>query len=435
MKFLSILKDSYREAVDGKIFQAMIVLAVLFILFIASISYRPVTLDEEIGRRFRIVNRMLSFGQGNKGATKIEVENFRIANGATEPWNSDYELDIVTTTPDEATLTEIRKSPFPATASSVRRMFEDEFFYLTNLTVEEVPQADPGHARIRVNTRGTTVTEATAWPHEPTLLFGVPAPIFNGTLRSLVYRVEQNLVNTLGGIAVLLVGVIITAGFVPNLMRKGTLDLYIVKPIGRTELLIYKYIGGLLFVFLLTLITVLGVWVVIGLRTGIWTPEFLLLIPILTFYFAILYAVSVLFGTLTRSALVAILAALIAWGTLSLVGYLNDQIRTVRQAEEQVRKMLQPGGEPTDAGEESALGLPRWVESTLYTVGRVLPRGWDLDTQASRTIARGVLTEQEIEKRKLNEVLPSWGETIGISLAWIALLLGLACWRFETRDG
>lgn len=432
MKFLTVLKDSFREAVDGKIFQAMLVLSLLFVLFVASISYRPLTLKDEMERRFGVFNTLMSLG-GKAGAPEFAVENYRVTNGAAVPWQADYELDVVVKAGTPKALEEVRKSPLPASERAIRSLLEKEYYYLTNAEVAEVPDQKPEEARFRVTTRGTTVTEATAWPHEPTLLFAVPAPIFNDTLRGLVYRVEQSLVNWLGGIAVLIVGVVVTAGFVPNMLRKGTLDLYVVKPIGRTELLLYKYVGGLLFVFLLTAVTVLGVWVVIGLRAGVWAPEFLLLVPLLTFYFAILYAASLLFGVLTRSALVAILAALMAWGGLSLVGYLNDQITTARQVEDEMRKAVNPDAPP--AATATALGLPRWVETGLHVTARVLPRGWDLDKQASRTIARGVLTEQEVEKRKLNDPLPPWAETVGVSLAWIAVMLGLACWRFETRDG
>ena len=43
----------------------------------------------------------------------------------------------------------------------------------------------------------------------------------------------------------------------------------------------------------------------LGLRTGIWAPGVLIDIFGITFYFALLYAVSVLFGVLTRSPIVA----------------------------------------------------------------------------------------------------------------------------------
>jgi ABC-type transport system involved in multi-copper enzyme maturation permease subunit len=431
MKFLTILKDSYREAVDGKIFQAMVVISGLFILFVASISYKPLTLKDSLENQFGWMNLLMSRNP-SIGSPTFTVENYQITNGATQAWDADYELEVAVTCPTKEALELARKSNLPWTTPTAAKLMMDQgFYYLSHVTITESPPKEPGQIRFNITTHGTTVTEASAWPHEPKLLFGIRAPILTDSLRGLVYRVEQSLVNSLGGLAVLLIGIIITAGFVPNLLRKGTLDLYIVKPIGRSELLIYKYIGGLLFVFLLTTITVLGVWVVIGLRAGIWAPEFLLLIPNLTFFFAILYAVSVLIGVLTRSALVAILAALFAWGLLSLAGYLNDKIKAVRQTEAQVRHALGSAS----AESQSAIGLPVWTESALHAVTTALPRGWDLDKQAARSIAHSILTEQEVKVRNLDEPLPSWAETIGVSLAWIVLLLALACWRFETRDG
>ena len=109
-----------------------------------------------------------------------------------------------------------------------------------------------------------------------------------------VYVVENYLVSGIGAWVALLVAVIITAGFIPTMLGKGSLDLVVSKPVGRPRLLLYKYLGGLTFILLLTAYAAAGVWVAIGVRTGIWAPNFLLVIPILTFYFAVLYSVSTL---------------------------------------------------------------------------------------------------------------------------------------------
>ena len=46
------------------------------------------------------------------------------------------------------------------------------------------------------------------------------------------------------------------------------------------------------FITILAAATGLGVWAAIGLRTGLWGANFLVIIPLLLFYFAVLYAVS-----------------------------------------------------------------------------------------------------------------------------------------------
>ena len=51
----------------------------------------------------------------------------------------------------------------------------------------------------------------------------------------------------------------------------------------------------------LTVATVGGIWFVLALRSGYWDPSFLLLIPILTFTFGILYAFSTLVAVFTAA--------------------------------------------------------------------------------------------------------------------------------------
>ena len=47
MKFLALMKDSFREAVDTWVVYATLVRSALLILVVASVSYRPVTVQEE----------------------------------------------------------------------------------------------------------------------------------------------------------------------------------------------------------------------------------------------------------------------------------------------------------------------------------------------------------------------------------------------------
>ena len=122
--------------------------------------------------------------------------------------------------------------------------------------------------------------------------------------------IEDVIVGGIGSGIAMLIGIVITAFFVPNMLRKGTVDMLLVKPISRVTLLLYKYVGGLTFIFLNTVVAVGGVWLALGLRSGVWATGFLVMILVITFFFAILYSVSTLFGVLTRSPIVAILLTL-----------------------------------------------------------------------------------------------------------------------------
>ena len=66
----------------------------------------------------------------------------------------------------------------------------------------------------------------------------------------MLWLIEDQIINGFGGTVALLISLIMTAFFIPNMLRKGSIDLLISKPIGRSQLLVYKYIGGLTFIFL-----------------------------------------------------------------------------------------------------------------------------------------------------------------------------------------
>ena len=48
MKYLAILKDSFREAIDTKVFYVMIGLSCLMLLVVASVSYEAIPIDDEL---------------------------------------------------------------------------------------------------------------------------------------------------------------------------------------------------------------------------------------------------------------------------------------------------------------------------------------------------------------------------------------------------
>ncbi len=48
----------------------------------------------------------------------------------------------------------------------------------------------------------------------------------------------------------LLLGIFSTASFVPNMLEKGNIDLLLSKPISRSQLIIGKYLGSILFILI-----------------------------------------------------------------------------------------------------------------------------------------------------------------------------------------
>ncbi len=393
MKYFAILKDSLLEALDTKVFYAMIALSCLVILLVASISFRPVTFEEEAKRDTETLNWIIGFMRDKypNGPPKVKLTEFTQTNPEAPPWAGNYHF-VVTMEFKDADGAKRRGPAGFIVPLSLRKAYP----YLDNVHVQEGPPPDDKTVRYNVTTQGTSIKDLGEWPHEPVVLFGIPITFWHDPVGEFVRQIESNLVGFFGGAIALLLSAIITAFFIPNMLRKGTVDLLVVKPIHRTTLLFYKYIGGLVFIFLNTSFMVVGIWVVVGLRTGMWGPGFLASIFIITFQFALYYAVSTLFGVLTRSPIVAILASCFAWFAIGLVAgygyYFIDLSRVgVRIAEKDVEEAppeMKFDEEGRPKGPPKLL-FPEWVYTTADIVHFVTPRVKDLDVSERQADRRG----------------------------------------------
>jgi hypothetical protein len=86
-------------------------------------------------------------------------------------------------------------------------------------------------------------------------------------------------------------------------------------------LLLGRYVGNVAVVALNHIYLVLSVWIILGIKTHIWAPRFLLAIPVSVFIFAVLLCVVVLVGVISESAALSVMAPV----ALSLIGLLLAQ--------------------------------------------------------------------------------------------------------------
>ena len=95
----------------------------------------------------------------------------------------------------------------------------------------------------------------------------------------------------------------------PIMLEKGNIDLLLSKPMSRTQLLLGKYLGGILVVFINIAFLIIGTWIIISLKFSYWNFNFTFVIIVITFTFAVLYSVVVLFGILFRSSVPGMMIA------------------------------------------------------------------------------------------------------------------------------
>ena len=193
----------------------------------------------------------------------------------------------------------------------------------------------------------------------------------------------------------ILLAVFSTASFVPIMLEKGNIDLLLSKPISRTQLLIGKYFGGLLVVFINIAFLVIGVWVVVSLRFMYFDFAFLSIILSVTFTFAVLYSLIVLFGVITQGSILGMMLAYFIFLILSPVLYMGiTHFNTVIKSD--------------------------FLNSLIETLYYITPKTHELmgETTINLAIGKGIADWQPILT----------------SLAFMLLALGYSIYLFNKKD-
>jgi len=100
------------------------------------------------------------------------------------------------------------------------------------------------------------------------------------------------------------------SSFIPSMLEKGNIDLLLSKPVSRTKIILAKFAGGVLLIFL-SLIYLIGfVWLILSSKSGFWHFPFLYSIFWLTLSFAIIYSLIILIGLIFQSSILSIIISL-----------------------------------------------------------------------------------------------------------------------------
>ncbi len=438
MKYLAILRDSFREAVDRKSFAFMVVLAAVLILFCLGISFSPLDEREALAsltENFNLVTRSVDLGRAwatRHDTVAFEILDFRKEGAGTKPL---YRVKMRASPAVEANRLvrhwqavrmgkcKAETDPVPEADVAVGADLQKRFLAikLREATIPDVEVESAGDWTWDLSL-GAAGPHTLAGAEKMKLFFGAVTwrPRFPGPVPSssrfmssaeVVYWIQHVMGELMAGFVGLLIAVIVTSSAIPGFLQKGTLDLILSKPVDRSVLLFVKYLGGCIQVLLTSLLIIGGCWLAISLRTGYWNPYVPLTALTLTFSFAVLYSVSVLMGVLTRSTPAAALSTLLVWGLCWGVG--------------QGRAVL---ASPLGAGAPGAL------EKTIRFVHLLLPKTTDMAMFNDRLVAKGGLGVPPAES--MLEVIPQFpmGMILLTSGLFVAVLLSLACAKFSKND-
>lgn len=434
MKLRAILIDSWHQARDRRALLVLSILSGLVVLFCAGMSFSarsPLLVLEE---QTKALGSFTYRTEHEHNRREVSVA-FTASPARSEPGGA-MAIEIAFRTAREIDRFVSKWREFRSDIERhVRRRARDESGQSLPTTDPSFSQdargraleerlADAGYSEVHatvLDPEGTrfAVTVVPRYPHEVRgavnvgMLFGlVDLEIPSTSKAEVVVLTETIIANSLCGTIGLLIALLVCAGFVPDLLHKGTLDLALARPIGRSALLLGKYLGGLWFVAIFATATVGGSWLALGLRTGYWSPHFLLTIVTTVVQFAVLYSIATWIGLWSRSGG---LSALVAIGIWMIAG----AIAGVRQASKGL----------------GFLKMPDWVDRTVETVYTILPKTSDLSSLNTVFLAKAWLSPEARARVALADPPHiDYLFSLGTTALFTAAMLGLACWIFERRD-
>ena len=189
-----------------------------------------------------------------------------------------------------------------------------------------------------------------------------------------------------------------TAHLVPRLQEKGTIDLYLSRPVPRIPLLLSRYVAGMALASLNVIYLVGSIWLIVIWKTEVVHFRFLLSGGIIIFAIATLLALAFLIGVVTSSTAVSIMGS---YGIFFLT--------MILAAHKQIETAL------TNV-------FLIWTVKSLYWA---LPKTFDLQMMLYSYVAEKPLPEQ------LNNGIAA---PIMTTAAFAIACLALASWLFKKKE-
>lgn len=148
------------------------------------------------------------------------------------------------------------------------------------------------------------------------LLKGMPGMDETQALKQIVSQIQLLIISPIYGLGLLL-SIFASSSFIPVMLEKGNIDLLLSKPISRSQLLLGKYFGGILVVFLNISILVIGIWLIILFKFSIVSFSLLFTIFTITFSFAVLYSIIVFSGIISGNSVLGMMLSYLIFLILS----------------------------------------------------------------------------------------------------------------------
>lgn len=227
-------------------------------------------------------------------------------------------------------------------------------------------------------------------------------------VRYLQFLLAGVVADTLG----ILIALIWTAGFLPTFLDPGNASVLIAKPPSRETLFLGRFLGVVLFVGVQGLVFVAATAIALGLRTGVWPPEYWLCVPLLLIQFTVFFAFSAVLAVSTRSTAGCLIGSILFWLVCWTMNY---------------GRHVLVGLEPSQvtAGLVQTANFGYWVLPKPADFGLILYDGLGADR-----FSTPMVEFRRMQERGLFQ--PFW--SVVSSLGFAAVMLAVAVYEFVHDD-
>jgi len=376
--YLAVIKDSFREAFASKILWVLIILISLFLLLLAGLSTRPtiqvdlrgrdIVDQETLAERMRdassdtpvgrirdhlpsdLRDRLRGFRTGAAADPETERERrnlFRKLRNEIADQVREEDFASRISIPPESLSEEGQ-----ALAARADRLSGQDQLRLNRLVLEATLPDDIYESTGEVVTLtylGFTISDDMTATQEE-LEEGV-----NGLLQVFIFFCVS--------VAGTLIAIVVTAPIVPRMFESGAIDLLLSKPVARSLLFLSKFFGGCAFTLVNAAFLIGGMWLVIGLRLGVWSDGLLLSIPVYLFLFVLYYSISAATGVVYRGPIISVVMVVVFWFLCFIVGASKGGIESIEVNPTAVREIV-PVGDADHLAVNKMGHVHEWSETT-----------------------------------------------------------------------
>ena len=137
--------------------------------------------------------------------------------------------------------------------------------------------------------------------------FGEELEIPSMTIEQFVNAVQSGMAMIISTIGLFL-ALMATATLFPLMVQQGSIELLLCRPAPRWRLVVARFFGGVAIMTFNAVYLMVGVWVVMGIKSGIWNTGFPLSTILIVIAFVFLYVIVTALSVMSENAAVGLLA-------------------------------------------------------------------------------------------------------------------------------